>query len=71
MRVAHGLDRLSQQDVSNLRVEGYGQPMHVAALAVLDGVPLCDAGFDIGEHVRTRAVPPPGDEAASWRPARN
>lgn len=23
-----------------------------------------DAGFDIGEHVRVRAIPPPGDEAA-------
>lgn len=104
---AGGLDRLSLQDVSNLRVEARGLPMHVAALAILEGAPLCDAegrlrldavqawierrlhlaprlrqvlhraplgfgppvwaddaGFHIGNHVRTRAIGPPGDEAA-------
>src|SRR6266545_1127418 len=35
-----GLDRLSAQDLSNLRVEARGLPMHVAALAILDGGPL-------------------------------
>src|SRR6266568_1855714 len=102
-----GLDRLSAQDLSNLRVEARGLPMHVAALAILDGGPLRgpeglawldevrarieerlhlaprlrqvlyqpglglgpavwvgDAGFDIERHVRTRAIAPPGDEAA-------
>lgn len=34
---AGGLERLSPQDVSNLRVEARGLPMHVAALAILDG----------------------------------
>jgi diacylglycerol O-acyltransferase len=101
------LDRLSPQDVSNLRVEARGLPMHVAALAILEGEPLRgpdgpvrlddlrarieprlhlaprlrqvlfqppvglgppvwvdDAGFDIGRHVRSRAIAPPGDEAA-------
>lgn len=104
---AGGLDRLRPQDVSNLRVEARGLPMHVAALAILEGAPLCDAqgrlrldavqtwiqrrlqlaprlrqvlhqaplgfgppvwaddaGFDIANHVRTRAIAPPGDEAA-------
>ncbi len=37
------LDRLSALDVSNLRVEGHGVPMHVAALAIVDGAPLLDA----------------------------
>jgi hypothetical protein len=31
---------LSPQDVANLQVEDRGLPMHVAALAVLDGAPL-------------------------------
>lgn len=104
---AGGLDRLRPQEFSNLRVEARGLPMHVAALAILEGTPLCDAqgrlrlevvrswiqrrlplaprlrqvlhrvplglglpvwvddvGFDIGNHVRTRAIGPPGDEAA-------
>jgi diacylglycerol O-acyltransferase / wax synthase len=104
---ANGLDRLSPLDVANLRIEDHGPPMHVMALAILDGAPLCDhegrlrlaaaqaeierrlpraprlrqvvyrprpglgppvwvddAGFDIGAHVRARAVPSPGDEAA-------
>jgi hypothetical protein len=37
------LDRLSPLDVSNLRVEDHGLPMHVAALAILEGAPLLDA----------------------------
>lgn len=36
------MDRLSPQDLSNLRVEARGLAMHVAALAVLEGAPLCD-----------------------------
>ena len=101
------LERLSPLDASNLRVEDHGLPMHVAALAVLEGAPLVDAlgrlrldrlwdeleqrlhlaprlrqvlvrprlgmgspvwiddaGFDVREHVRARAIPEPGDEAA-------
>jgi diacylglycerol O-acyltransferase / wax synthase len=97
-------ERVSVLDASNLRVERYGLPMHVAALAILDAGPLLDpsgelrltairrhieAGtgsaprlrqvlasprhgrpawvvghdFDITEHVRTRALRPPADEA--------
>jgi diacylglycerol O-acyltransferase len=40
---ADGLDRLRPQDLSNLRVEARGLPMHVTALAILEGAPLCDA----------------------------
>jgi diacylglycerol O-acyltransferase len=100
------LDRLTPSDVSNLRVEDRGRPMHVAALAIVEGAPLLDAKghlrldalqehlerrlhlaprlrqvmvrpglglgpplwvddpmFDIGEHVRARVIPAPGDEA--------
>lgn len=100
-------ERLTPLDVSNLRVEDHGLPMHVAALLVLEGAPLADGsgqlrldvvrqsierrlhrtprlrqvlsrprfglgppawvddtGFDAGEHIRTCAIPPPGDEAA-------
>jgi diacylglycerol O-acyltransferase len=100
------LERLGPLDISNLRVEDHGLPMHVAALAVLEQAPLLDAAgqlrldalrghveqrlhlaprlrqvlyrpraglgapvwvdhapFDIREHVRTRAVPAPGNEA--------
>ena len=34
---ASRLKRLSPLDVSNLRVEDHGLPMHVAALAILGG----------------------------------
>ncbi len=37
------LARLSPVDVANLRVEDRGVPMHVAALAVVEGAPLLDA----------------------------
>jgi WS/DGAT/MGAT family acyltransferase len=37
------LERLNSLDVSNLRVEDHGLPMHVAALAILDGAALADA----------------------------
>lgn len=35
-------DRLTPLDMSNLRVEARGLPMHVAAVAFLDGAPLVD-----------------------------
>jgi diacylglycerol O-acyltransferase len=97
-------ERVSVLDASNLRVERYGLPMHMAALVILDAGPLLDASgelrlaavrahidertrsarrlrqvltfprrgrpvwagvqdFDITHHVRTRVLPPPGDEA--------
>jgi diacylglycerol O-acyltransferase / wax synthase len=37
------LERLSPLDVSNLRAEEHGVPMHVAALARVEGAPLRDA----------------------------
>ncbi len=44
----HGdADRLSPLDMSNLRVEEHGMPMHVAALALLDGRPLVDENGDV------------------------
>lgn len=104
---ASRLERLSPLDVSNLRFEDHGLPMHVAALAILEGTPLLDdsgqvrvdavrehlerrlclaprlrqvlhrprfglgpplwvddPSFDIREHVQTRAIPAPGNEAA-------
>ncbi len=103
-------DRISPLDMSNLRVEERGLPMHMAALCLLDGRPLRDEageldvarirryvdgrtrevrrlhqvlawpdgrhgsprwrdapGFDIAEHVRSRRVPAPRDEAALLR----
>ena len=39
------LDRISPLDASNLRVEDRGLPMHIAALAILDGpIPGCEPG---------------------------
>jgi diacylglycerol O-acyltransferase / wax synthase len=40
---ARRLERLSPVDAANLRVERQGMPMHIAALAVVDGAPLLDA----------------------------
>ncbi|HEU4947304.1 MAG TPA: wax ester/triacylglycerol synthase family O-acyltransferase [Kribbella sp.] len=37
------VERLTPLDVSNLRVEEHGLPMHVAALAILDARPLIDS----------------------------
>jgi hypothetical protein len=36
------MERVSVLDVSNLRVEKYGLPMHMAALVLLDAGPLLD-----------------------------
>ncbi len=53
--------RLSALDVSNLRVEEHGMPMHVAALVLLDAAPLLDASGDLrldrlGDHVELRTA---------------
>ena len=45
------MERLSTLDVSNLRVEDRGLPMHVAALVILDGAGP-GAGLDL-DTVRT------------------
>ena len=50
------LDRLSPLDMSNLRVEVRGQPMHVAALMILDGQPDLDVLRGIVER-RLRQAP--------------
>lgn len=42
-RVADLPERLSPLDASNLRIEDHGLPMHVAAVAILEGAPLIDA----------------------------
>ncbi|MGE5292631.1 MAG: wax ester/triacylglycerol synthase family O-acyltransferase [Micromonosporaceae bacterium] len=43
MRRASRLERLSPIDAASMRVESRGRPMHVAAIAVVDGTPLLDA----------------------------
>jgi WS/DGAT/MGAT family acyltransferase len=53
------LERLSPLDVSTLRVEDRGLPMHVAALAILEGAPLPDANGQprldlLREHLQRR-----------------
>lgn len=107
----HGdVDRITALDLSNLRVEEHGMPMHIAALAVLDGQPLLDEvgdlqmdqirrhvaerigdterlhqvlvwpkrghrppvwehdrDFSVADHVRSRRLPPPGDEETLLR----
>jgi diacylglycerol O-acyltransferase len=40
-------ERVSVLDASNLRVERYGLPMHMAALVILDAGPLLDAGGEL------------------------
>jgi diacylglycerol O-acyltransferase len=49
------LERLSPLDVSNLRAEEHGVPMHVAALARVEGAPLCDASGGL-QLEKVRAV---------------
>jgi diacylglycerol O-acyltransferase len=51
------LERLSPLDVSNLRVEKHGLPMNVAAIALLERVPLVDASGELAvEAIRTRVA---------------
>ena len=45
-------DRLTPLDMSNLRVEARGLPMHVAAVAILDGTPL----VDVSGQLRLEAI---------------
>jgi hypothetical protein len=49
------LERLSPPDASNLRVEDWGVPMHVAALVILDRTPLGSSRHDRLEAVRAAA----------------
>lgn len=54
--VSEGPERLSPLDISNLRTEDHGLPMHVAALAYLPAEPLLDTAGqlrleEIREHV--------------------
>ena len=68
------LDRLSPLDLSNLRVEARGHPMHVAALMILEGQPDLDVlrgifGRRLGRAPRLRQVlyrPPPGLGPPVW-----
>jgi diacylglycerol O-acyltransferase / wax synthase len=49
------LERLTPLDVSNLRIEGHGLPMNVAALAILEGRVLLDASGELAlEPIRAR-----------------
>jgi WS/DGAT/MGAT family acyltransferase len=74
-------DRLTALDVTNLVVESHGAPMHVAALAVLDGASLHDPGTGgldvdavrahVGERLPRRlrqrlVVPPRGRGRPRW-----
>jgi diacylglycerol O-acyltransferase / wax synthase len=65
-------DRLSPLDMSNLRVEARGLPMHVAAVAVLDGTPLFDGSGElrleaIRGHVEERSRQAPRlRQVLSW-----
>lgn len=76
-------DRLSALDVTNLIVEAHGVPMHVGALALLDGGPLLDPATGelrldaVREHVAARlprrmrqrlVVPPHGRGFHHWAP---
>lgn len=50
------LERLSPLDISNLRVETHGLPMSVAALAILDGLPLLDASGQFALEASRRRI---------------
>lgn len=53
------MERVSVLDASNLRVEKYGLPMHMAALVILDAGPLLDPSgalrlVAVGAHIEER-----------------
>ena len=53
------MERVSVPDASNLRVEKYGLPMHMAALVILDAGPLLDQSgalrmVAVGAHIEER-----------------
>ena len=50
------LDRLKALDAGYLRIEDHGLPMHVAALAIVDGVPLQDDSGRLHEETVRRHV---------------
>ncbi|HZD79540.1 MAG TPA: wax ester/triacylglycerol synthase family O-acyltransferase [Actinomycetota bacterium] len=65
--------RLSPLDVSNLRVEDRGRPMHVAGLAILEGAPLLDASGELRlsallEHLERRLHLAPALRQVLYRP---
>ncbi len=67
------LERLSPLDVSNLRVEDHGLPMHVAGLAILEGAPLLDASGELRlgallEHLERRLHLAPRLRQVLYRP---
>lgn len=64
------MERLTPLDVSNLRVEDRGLPMHVAALAILDGAALSGPlGLDaLRETVRQRLHLAPRLRQVLYRP---
>jgi diacylglycerol O-acyltransferase len=49
-------ERLTALDVTNLRVEDRGMPMHVAALAILDGTALVDSAGELRLEALRRHV---------------
>lgn len=56
------VERISALDLSNLRVEEHGMPMHIAALAMLDGRPLSDEVGDLRmEQIRRHVAERIGD----------
>ena len=64
------MERLTPLDVSNLRIEDRGLPMHVAALAILDGAGLSGPlGLDaLRETVRQRLHLAPRLRQVLYRP---
>ena len=49
------IERLTPLDVSNLRIEGHGLPMNVAALAILEGGALLDGSGELAlEPIKAR-----------------
>jgi WS/DGAT/MGAT family acyltransferase len=67
------LQRLSPLDVSNLKVEDHGLPMHVAGLAILEGAPLLDASGELRlgallEHLERRLHLAPRLRQVLYRP---
>jgi WS/DGAT/MGAT family acyltransferase len=66
------LDRLSPLDVSNLRVEDRGLPMHIAALAYIESLPLRTADSDplnVLQHLERRLEAAPRLRQILYKPS--